>query len=124
MAAVKPVPLVVHPVGTVPEPPPHLDVTGSELWRSVLAEWVINDAGSLAVLEEACHARDTAERLRRQIAVDGDMIETGNGSSKLNPAIVAELQARSLTARLLDKLGVLNDGEKRKPGRPPKRGGF
>jgi hypothetical protein len=78
-------------------------------------------------LLEACFARDLSERLRRQIAVDGDMIETGNGvGMKLNPAIIAEIAARGLTARLLGRLGVLDTKDKRGPGRPPQqgRGGF
>src|SRR5262245_28076885 len=104
MAAEKPIPFVIRQPGTAPEPPPELGVTGSSLWRSILEQWDISDAAALAVLQEACHGRDTAERLRRQIAVDGDMIETGNGGTKLNPAIMAEIAARSLVARLLGKL--------------------
>lgn len=73
----------------------------------------------------AAAAYDTAERLRRQIAVDGDMIDTGNCGRKANPLLALEISARSLTARLLGRLGVLDGGEsKRGPGRPPKLGGW
>jgi len=93
MAAEKPIPLVTYRPGTTPEPPPPLDVTGSELWRSILAEWDVPDRAGRALLEQACAAYAMAERLRRQIAVDGDMIETGNGvGMKLNPMIIAESQ--------------------------------
>jgi hypothetical protein len=124
MAAQKPIPLATYQPATAPEPPAELGVTGSELWRGIVGEWDIADKAGLAVLAQACHAYDTAERLRRQIAVTGDEVETGNGGTKANPLIAIELQARSLTARLLDRLGVLDTEPKRPPGRPPKPGGW
>jgi terminase small subunit-like protein len=102
--------LARHP----PEPPPQLDVIASELWRSILAEWDVPDRAGRALLEQACAAYGMAERLRRQIAADGEMIETDNGvGMKLNPMIVAEIAARSLTARMLSRLGVLDTEPKR-----------
>ncbi|WP_027556618.1 P27 family phage terminase small subunit [Bradyrhizobium sp. Cp5.3] len=125
MAAEKPIPLVTYRPGITPEPPPQLDVIASELWRSILAEWDVPDRAGRALLEQACAAYGMAERLRRQIAVDGDMIETGNGvGMKLNPMIMAEIAARGLCARLLRRLGVLDTEPKRGPGRPPKPGGW
>ena len=61
---------------------------------------------------------ERAESLRRLIAVDGELIETGTGGIKANPLIMAELQARALCARLMGKLN-LNNEPKRPPGRPP-----
>ncbi|WP_316196406.1 hypothetical protein [Bradyrhizobium sp. SZCCHNS3053] len=53
------------------------------------------------------------------------MIDTGNCGRKANPLLALEISARSLTARLLGRLGVLDGGEsKRGPGRPPKLGGW
>ncbi|OKO71887.1 P27 family phage terminase small subunit [Bradyrhizobium sp. AS23.2] len=125
MAAEKPIPLVTYRPETAPEPPPQLDVIGSELWHGIVGEWDIADRAGRALLEQACAAYSMAERLRRQIAVDGDLIETGNGvGMKLNPMIMAEISARSLVARLLGRLGVLDTEPKRGPGRPPKPGGW
>jgi hypothetical protein len=124
MAAEKPIPLVAYQSGPAPEPPAELGVYGSKLWRDVLAEWDISDAASLAVLEQAAQAYDTAERLRRQIQVSGDEIALPGGSMKANPLIMVEIAARSLVARLLGRLDVLDTGPKRGPGRPPKLGGW
>jgi hypothetical protein len=88
------------------------------LWDAIVQEWDVSDSGSLAVLQEACHSRDVSERLRRQIAAAGDEIELSGGGSKPNGLIVLELQARSLTARLLGRLGVLDaksSGDRPKP---------
>ena len=74
------------------------------------------------ILQQAAFALDRAESLRRQFAISGEEIETGNGSTKANPLIMAELTARSLVARLMDKLN-LGDEPKRRPGRPPNKGG-
>jgi hypothetical protein len=89
--------------------------------RDILTEFDIADAPRLMILEQAAFTLDRAESLRRQIAVSGEEIETGNGSTKANPLIMAELQARSLVARLLDKLKLGNE-PKRGPGRPPNQG--
>ena len=80
-------------------------VSSAPLWRDILAEWHIPDAALLAVLEQASQGYDRAESLRRQIQVAGELIETSGGAVKANPLIMAELQARSLVARLLGSLG-------------------
>jgi hypothetical protein len=123
MTTGKPIALVVRRPGTGPEPPQELAAPGSNLWRTIMAEWDVSNAADLAVLEDACHARDTADRLRRQIKATGDEIDLPGGSIKANPLIMAELAARSLTARLLGRLGVLDAEPKRPPGRPPSKSG-
>jgi hypothetical protein len=117
--AKQPSPVVLLRPTVPPEPPSQLGLPGAELWRSILAEWVIDDAGSLAVLLEACVARDTAERLRQSISETGDVIGTGNGGTKANPLLTVELNARGLTARLLGQLRLLDGEPRRGPGRPP-----
>jgi phage terminase small subunit len=124
MAAEKPVPLFAYRPTVPPEPPTELGLAGSKLWRDILKEWVISDAAPLAVLEQACEAYDRAESLRREIQVSGELIETAGGGTKANPLLAIELQARSLTARLLGRLDLLDTGPKRGPGRPPKVGGW
>jgi hypothetical protein len=121
MTIQKPIPFVVYRQGTGPEPPAELGVHGSKLWRDTLSEFDISDAPRLMILEQAGFALDRANSLRRQIAVSGEEVETGNGSTKANPLIMAELQARGLVARLLGRLN-LNNEPKRGPGRPPNKG--
>ena len=122
MTAQKPIPIAACRPGTTPDPPETLGVTGSKLWRDVLEEWTLDDAAGLAVLEQAAQAYDRAESLRRQIQITGEVVETGNGGMKANPLIMCEIAARSLVARLLGRLGVLDREDKRGPGRPPGKG--
>ncbi len=119
----RPIPFPVSQFAT-PPPPAELGCTGSALWKEIVARWQIDDAG-LRVLLDACHACDRAESLRQQIERDGEMLPCATGSSKLNPAVMAELSARGLIARLLGRLGVLDNDEIRRPGRPSnQRGGW
>jgi hypothetical protein len=113
----KPIPFKVYRQGTAPEPPPELGAHGSKLWQDVLTEIEIIDAPRLTILEQACAGYERAESLRRQIAVDGELIETHTGG---DPLLMCELQARSLVARLLEGLRRSNES-KRGPGRPPNK---
>jgi hypothetical protein len=122
MTAKNPAPTTLYRLDTIPEPPAELGEAGASLWRAILAEFVVGDAGGLAVLAEACAARDLAERLRRQIELEGDLVPGAHGTSKANPLISMELTARGLIARLLGRLGVLDGKDKRPPGRPPGKG--
>src|SRR4051812_44625883 len=101
MSAVKPFPSPVALRPEIADPPSVLGEPGAALWRGIQAEWDISDSAAMAILTDACVARDTAERLRLQIDLSGDEIETGNGSTKANPLIMVQLTARGLTARLL-----------------------
>jgi hypothetical protein len=116
--AFKPIPFEIYRQGTAPEPPETLGVLGSNLWRQIVTENDIPDTARLTILEQACAMLDRTENLRRQIAVEGELIETHTGGIKANPLLMCELQARALVARLLGKLNLSNE-PKRGPGRPP-----
>jgi hypothetical protein len=105
-----------------PEPPPELGVYGAKLWRSIAREWNVDGAGAQAILLQACQAADRAESMRQQIEASGSTVAAGRNGHKANPLIMPEIAARALVARLLARLGVLDSGEKRSPGRPPKWG--
>jgi hypothetical protein len=123
MAVKNPIPFEIYRAGTAPDPPPSLGEHGAKLWRDILGEYDINGAPDLTILEQACACCDRAERLRVLIADSGEEIATAGGSTKANPLIALELQARALAARLLGRLN-LSDEPKPGPGRPPKRGGW
>jgi hypothetical protein len=118
----EPPPNIIAFPGKPPEPPPELGATGAELWRSIAAEWRVDGAATETVLLHACLSADRAESLRRQILAEGELIATTYGGTKANPLIALELTARSLTIRLLGRLGILGGGEKKRPGRPVKSG--
>jgi hypothetical protein len=121
MARFQPAAIEIYRARTAPDPPATLGDHGCKLWRDILAEWSIDNASELAILEQAAQAYDRAERMRLLIAAQGEMIDTGTESSKPNGCIALELQSRALCARLMGKLH-LTDEPKRGPGRPPNKG--
>jgi hypothetical protein len=90
--AAKPTPLVAYQPAPAPDPPPQPGAAGAQLRRGILSEWDISDAASLALLTDACHARDVAERLGVQIKDGGDMIALPGGSMNANPLITASFR--------------------------------
>ena len=115
-------PVALHQAN-LPQPPSQLGEPGAALWRQVHREWDVTGIGELTVLEQCCFALDRAERLRLQIEETGEQIALPGGSMKANPLVAAELSARNLVVKLLSRLGVLDTGPKRGPGRPPSRTG-
>jgi len=97
-------------------PPRKLGEHGLALWRSVMAEYAIQDAGGVEMLCQACQALDRAEALREQIEIDGDVIRS-KSMLKDHPGLKHELANRSFVVRTLHRLGL--DVEAIKPvGRP------
>src|SRR3954470_9153826 len=99
------------------QPPRTLGEHGSNLWRSVHAEYGIEDAGGIELLAQACSALDRAEECAGHIASDGVVIR-GKTGLKEHPLLKHEIAARSFVVRTLSRLGL--DVEAIKPmGRPP-----
>jgi hypothetical protein len=70
---------VVNLPSSIPKPPPNLGDAGASLWRSIMAEYDISDAGGQALLEQAALAYDRAERLRVEIDRDGEIVRGRTG---------------------------------------------
>jgi phage terminase small subunit len=114
----RPPPLtIVGATADIPQPPRPLGKYGLDLWRRVLAQYDISDAGGVELLCLACQAIDRAERCREQIDRDGEMIKTRTGI-RSNPLLRDELANRAYASRTLDRLGINSEGLKT-PGRPP-----
>jgi hypothetical protein len=111
--------LAVIPAQPEPEglpPPAGLDETGRELWRQITGTFEWDDPVPYRVLHEACLALQRAERCRRLIDEQGEMIRTKTGM-KAHPLLRDEAAARALGCRLLARLGT--DLEPVRPmGRP------
>jgi hypothetical protein len=101
-------------LATIIEPPTTL---GPWLWRSIVTQYDIRDAGGLAILEDACAARDSATSSAEIIATEGRMIRTKSGRRE-HPLIKLEIAARALTARLLQRLGLDVEPVRPTVGRP------
>jgi hypothetical protein len=106
-----------QPEANGPPPPAGLDETGIALWREVTGTWEWQDPVPYRVLHEACLALQRAERCRRLIDEQGEMVKSRTGP-KAHPLLRDEAQARALGCRLLARLGT--DLEPVKDiGRPP-----
>jgi hypothetical protein len=117
--AKKPSLTLVNLVRNVPEPPDELGVYGRRLWQSVHEQYDIADAGGLETLRQACAAADRAERCRKIIDEQGEML-TVRGQVRAHPLLRDELANRAFVTRAIARLGL--DLEPVKPiGRPPGR---
>jgi hypothetical protein len=98
--------------------PDGLAIDGATLWRSIMAEYLIEDAASLEVLKQCCFAADMAARCRKHLDESG-LILHGKTGARENPMLRHELNYRSFVTRCLQKLGVLTEPLRDGPGRPP-----
>jgi hypothetical protein len=116
----KPPLTVVGPRGIGDQPPRQLGSHGIALWRTVLAEYQIDDVGGREMLAQACVGLDRAEGLAAEITADGEIIRSQAGP-RAHPAIKEELAARSFVVRTLARLGLNSEPVRATVGRPPNR---
>ena len=113
----KPSLTVVEPGRKVPAAPAELGAHGRALWRAVMAQYDIVDAGGMETLRQGCLAADRAEACRRIIDQQGELL-TVRGQVRSHPLLRDELQFRSLVMKAIQRLGL--DLEPTKAiGRPP-----
>ena len=96
---------VEPPALTGTKPARTLGKHGTNLWRAIMSEYRIEDAGGLEMLAAACQILDRAESLREQIDADGDVIRTKTGLRD-HPGLKHELAARAFVVRTLARLGL------------------
>jgi Phage terminase, small subunit len=87
-------------------PPANLGEAGAKLWRAVLAEYRIDDAGGREMLLQICGAADTVDECDKLIARDGKTIRIKGGGLKEHPLIKVQLAARTFIVRSLHRLGL------------------
>jgi len=80
--------------------PAHLSDAGRSLWRSIVADYKINDAGGLALLGQACEAADRVAECRALIAEQGAVVRS-NGAVRAHPLLAAERDARAAMLRAI-----------------------
>jgi hypothetical protein len=106
-----------------PKAPAGTRAGGLRLWRSVVADFDL-DEHELALLREAARCVDTLDELDARVKVDGAVISSPQGL-KAHPAAVEARQQRITLARLLAALRVPLGDEQDQAGnaRPQKRAG-
>jgi hypothetical protein len=98
--------------------PSDLGHDGRLLWERVMREYRIDDVGGLELLRQGCRAADRAEKCRRQIDAEGELVETKHGP-KENPLCKIELSNRHFVARVIRALGLDVEPVRASAGRPP-----
>ena len=102
---------------TTPAPPTHLTPESAQWWRSVLADYELEEH-HVRLLHLACEAWDRGQQAREEIDRDGLTIRTGDGGLKAHPAVAIERDARLAFARLVRELD-LDAGAPSESRRPP-----
>jgi hypothetical protein len=105
---------------SVPQPPGQLDQVGMALWISIASQYEFDDPGSIEILHQACLCRQRAERCRKLIDQQGEMLISRTGP-RSHPLLRDELQNRALCARLIQRLGLDLEPIHDRPGRPSGR---
>src|SRR5215203_5633745 len=90
----------------VPTPPRHLGAAGKTLYRSIQAEYGIEDAGGLAILAQAADCADRLEAARQAIREHGELVLDRYGKPRLNPALVLEKDSRGQFLQAVKMLGL------------------
>ena len=86
-----------------PREPPALGEAGRRLWAAIHADYIIDDAGGLALLAQICAAADRVAEFAVAIARDGPVVRTKAGTIKDHPLLRHELAAQSFIVRSLHR---------------------
>jgi P27 family predicted phage terminase small subunit len=78
-----------------PKAPSHLSADARALWARLHADYVLDDAGGLLLLQSACEAYDRLQEARRILAKEGSIATDRWGQRKPHPAAGVERDARN-----------------------------
>lgn len=106
---------------TKPKAPAGAGPAGAKLWREVLDEYEL-EQHELLLLREAVRTVDTLDSLQAQVAADGVLLDSSQGS-RAHPALVEARQQRIALARLLAALRLPAGEEEAGDRRPQRRMG-
>lgn len=74
--------------------PKHLKVDARRMWQRLQADYVLDDAAGLALLQAACESFQRAEDARATIDKAGAVLSDRFGQLKAHPACAIERDAR------------------------------
>lgn len=77
------------------DPPRHLKAAGRAMWRRLMADYPLEDAGAQALLLAACEAAQRAEEARALVDRDGAIVLDRFGQRKPHPGVQIERDART-----------------------------
>ena len=100
------------------KPPKTLSKEGTKLWNNILSQVPFYDFGGLAVLESVCESYGSMKQYKRIVDKFGVMLKDRFGQPKLNPAVIAERDARSAFLKGMKALNLDFDAVQ-PPGKKP-----
>ena len=89
-----------------PRPPTQLSREARSLWRRLVADYGIEDAGGCAILQQACEALDRLRQAQGAIAEDGPVLRDRFGQAKPHPMLTTERDSRSAFLQAIRALGL------------------
>ena len=101
-----------------PTPPKDLSVAAKRWWREIEAEYGIEDAGGLLVLQSACEAFDRMRQAQAILAAEGLVTRDRFGQAKVHPAAIVERDSRAQLLAAIKQLNLDLEPLKDRPGRP------
>src|SRR5690349_11714667 len=104
---------------TSPKPPAGLSAEARTLWRSLTAEYLIEDRAGLLLLETAMRAHDRMQAAATLIAKHGVCVADRWGQLRSNPATMVERDSRAAMLSALKALHLDLEPVRATPGRPP-----
>ncbi|WP_433503548.1 hypothetical protein ACQP04_28115 [Pseudonocardia halophobica] len=102
--------------------PAGLAAAGSKLWRSITADYDVEEHEHLLLLE-ACRVADRLDRLAMESAGAPLTVKNFKGDEVANPLLVETRQQGIVLARLLASLRLPTGDEDEALRRPQRRGG-
>lgn len=82
-------------MATKPTAPKHLSTEARKMWARLTADYVLDDAGGMLLLQSACEAYDRLQEARRLIDKEGAVQRDRWGQAKPHPACGIERDART-----------------------------
>ena len=74
------------------------------MFRQLISEFRIDDAGSISLLVVACEAHQRARRARERITKDGEVVKDRFGQLRAHPSVAIERDARDAYLRAMRAL--------------------
>src|SRR5215510_12121822 len=104
---------------STPKPPKELGKCGRLLWKTIIDEYAIDDAGGLALLLAACRSEDDVQCMREAVSRDGLVLKSD--PSKPHPLLAAIRGSEAVRRQSLRALNLDLEPVRPKPGRPERR---
>jgi phage terminase small subunit len=99
------------PVTKLTPPPSHLEPPEATLFRELVRDFQIDDAGAISLLTAACEAHQRARRARERIDREGEVVTDRFGQPRAHPCICMERDSRDAFLRSMRALNLKPDAK-------------